>query len=301
MKRYFSLNVMVATVSMLFLFAGGCDTVNQQSYQQSYIVEGYLVEGNTLPQILLSTDQEVKQRYEFNQTAVDDAIVTIHHVDSSNSIIESYEYRMTRKGTYSPVNEHLVKGGKTYRLDISIPQDQNHKIISTTTVPTGFTIEDVLNDSTQYKGPNLASARCTPSFYKDRQSYYLLTILNDVDESRLTPLFAELMEDDDELELEDFAKISSGILNEASMLAFGDGDIRVELPWSAVVFFGESQVVFSTIDDNLYNFVSSQSVQLSDGNHISPGEIYDLKYNIEGGVGIFGSYAADTASVFIYQ
>ena len=45
--------------------------------------------------------------------------------------------------------------------------------------------------------------------------------------------------------------------------------------------------------DFIYDFLRSQSVQLG-GSSISPGEIPNVIYNIEGGIGVFGSIAADT-------
>jgi hypothetical protein len=48
----------------------------------------------------------------------------------------------------------------------------------------------------------------------------------------------------------------------------------------------------------MYDFLRSQDVQTG-GSTLSPGEIQNIRYNINGGIGIFGSMAADTNRVFI--
>lgn len=295
------ISILIAVLTLLANLLGGCDTINQDEYRKAYIVEAYLIEGSSLPDIRISTDVDATEFYSFEKTAVSGADVALHKLERDGGIAASYAYQMASKGVYSTTDEEKVEGGSTYMLNITIPQDGNHRIRAESTVPTGFTIEETLNDSLQYKGPDMASALCSPSYYKDRQSYYVLTILNNsMDPDLLTPLYADLLETyEDETDFEELSHMSSGIMNEASMKAYGDGEIKIDMPWSALAFYGPSQVVFSTIDDNMYDFHTSQFVQLS-GSNISPGEIYNLKYNIEGAVGIFGSFATDTTSIFIY-
>ena len=293
--------LLLTATSMLALISGSCDLVDQDQYEPSYIVEGYLIEGRNLPDIRVSTDVRATEAYNFEDVAVDGAKVNLHMLDESGDINKTYSYNMTSRGVYSPENKLKVEGGKTYRLRIVLPGDNNHLITSESTVPTGFEVIEVLNDSLAYKGPVMASALCSKSYYPNRQTYYMLTLINSsADSTLLTPLYADLMENyGDDMELAELSIMSSGILSEASMVAYGDGELKIDLPWSAVAFYGYTQVAFSTLDDNMYDFVTSQSVQLS-GSNVSPGEIYNLRYNIEGARGIFGSYAADTTTVYVY-
>jgi len=50
----------------------------------------------------------------------------------------------------------------------------------------------------------------------------------------------------------------------------------------------------------MYDFLRSQSVQTG-GSTLSPGEIQNIDYNVEGGIGIFGSMASDTIAVNILE
>ena len=57
-------------------------------------------------------------------------------------------------------------------------------------------------------------------------------------------------------------------------------------------------IVPSLIDQNLYDYIRSESVQLG-GSTLSPGEIQNVLTPIIGGVGIFGSMSRDTARTLI--
>ena len=87
-------------------------------------------------------------------------------------------------------------------------------------------------------------------------------------------------------------------MNESNFEISPDSSVILQYPWLAVAFFEENQIVANIIDDNIYDFVRSQSVQLG-GSTLSPGEIPNILYNIEGGIGVFGSIAADTIQTYI--
>jgi hypothetical protein len=65
-----------------------------------------------------------------------------------------------------------------------------------------------------------------------------------------------------------------------------------------VAFYEDNLIVANTIDDNVYDFIRSQETQLG-GSTLSPGEIQNVIYNIEGGIGVFGALASDTVQVYI--
>ncbi len=116
----------------------------------------------------------------------------------------------------------------------------------------------------------------------------------------LTPFYAQLLEDSDtpEEDLFLFSNNSSGILNEGNFEPNDDGSITIQYPWVGIAFFGENQIVANTIDDNVYDFVRSQQVQLG-GSTLSPGEIQNVIYHIDGGIGVFGSLASDTVKTTV--
>ena len=54
----------------------------------------------------------------------------------------------------------------------------------------------------------------------------------------------------------------------------------------------------SAVDDNLFDFIRSQSVQQG-GSTLAPGEIPNVLDHIEGGTGIFGSLARVSHETFV--
>ena len=60
----------------------------------------------------------------------------------------------------------------------------------------------------------------------------------------------------------EFSNTSSGLLNEANFSVDTDGSVTIRYPWIAVAFYGDNKLVASTVDDNIYDFIRSASVQL---------------------------------------
>src|SRR5699024_8929696 len=131
-----------------------------------------------------------------------------------------------------------------------------------------------------------------------RQSYFVFTVeAVTPSPNNLTPFYKSLVEEQD-ADIKNFYVNSSGIVNEENYEENSDGTLALRLPWIGVAFYGENDVVANTIDDNMYDFLRYQGVQ-GGGSTLPPGEIQNIKYNVEGGIGVFGSMASDTILVII--
>ncbi len=51
---------------------------------------------------------------------------------------------------------------------------------------------------------------------------------------------------------------------------------------------------------NMYDFYRSRDIQ-GGGSTLSPGEFQNVIYNIDGGIGVFGSMASDTVLVTVLK
>lgn len=280
-----------------------CELYPQDEYEEFYVVESYLIAQNELPEVFLSTTAPVTSKYLFQDYAVANASVTIDLLEGGkDSPIEqfySYEMDSENRGVYKPRVSHKILPSRTYRIRIGdIPDDPSASIIGYTTVPDTFrTISDV-PDTVVYQSNEQIELDITESVNPDRQSYFIFTTISlGPDFESFTPLYFDFY-DEDEDELGDYVKTSSGIVNEENFTNNSDGTITLKYPWLAVAFFGDNQIVANTIDDNIYDFIRSQSVQLG-GSTLSPGEIPNVLYRLEGGIGIFGSLAADTVQTYI--
>lgn len=71
-------------------------------------------------------------------------------------------------------------------------------------------------------------------------------------------------------------------------------------PGLAISFYGPNRIIANAIDDNLYDFVRSQSIQQG-GSTFSPGEIPNPLERIVGAHGVFGSYARISHEFFVLR
>ena len=290
MKQLFAILTALAVLS-------GCELYEQDEYQEYYVVESYLIANGNLQQVRLSTTNPIDETYQFEDNAVSGATVKIQRLNPDSSIAEEYTYQQQQPGIYTPVNNITVRAAQLYQLYATTPNGD--EISATTYVPGNFEIVNELEPGYVYQGEQQVELTTTPSSYiTNRQTYFIFTInALDPTPNNLTPFYADQV-DDDETDIEEYYVNSSGIVNEGNFDQNSDGTITLRLPWLAVAFYGTNNIIVNAIDDNLYDFLRSHDTQ-SGGSTLSPGEIQNIRYNVEGGIGIFGSMASDTIGTFI--
>lgn len=276
-----------------------CEVYTQDEYEEFYVVESYLVANRQLPQVRLTTTGLANEVYTVQDFAVNDAQVEIHLLQTSGDIEDSFEYTLTQDGIYLPLVEHDVVPERTYELNISIP-NSNEVITARTVIPGSFKIMGRVEDSIVYQSTEQLEFKVRTS-YPGRQNIFVFnTLALSPEEENLTPLYRELYEsgdkDPDDLIL--YANNSSGIINEGNFENNPDGSITIKFPWLGIAFYGDNLMVVNTIDDNLYDFVRTQTVQLG-GSTLSPGEIQNVISHVKGGIGVFGAIASDTVQTYV--
>lgn len=285
---------------LLFIIGLGiaaCNPYEQTDYQEYYVVEAYLVANRTLPHIRLSTTAPVGEFYTFDNSFVTGAQMEVRLLATNGSSIEeTVSFSDNGDGIYLPQTAHTVLPGRTYQLHV-IPPGTNEVITGTTLVPGDFEIADNQPDTLVYQGSEQIEVTMTKSEYPGRQTIYIFNMIaqNPVFEN-FTPVYYDFYDEETET-VEDYKNNSSGILNEASLTENPDGTITVDYPWIGVAFYGENLVIANAIDDNIYDYLRSESVQLG-GSTLSPGEIANVITHIDGGLGVFGSFATDTISTY---
>ena len=289
--KYLSLLLLV----MFSLFLA-CETYEQSDYEEYYVVESYLVANRALQQVRLSTTAPAFEFYSFENTAVSNATVLLRLMNTDGSSVDStFTFTMSEPGIYQPDDSHRVLPARTYRLDITTPDMS--EVTATTVVPDTFRVVSGIQDTLVYQSTEQLEVNLSESSYPGRQNVYIFNTLslNPIEEN-LTPLYADFYEDEDDL-LE-FSNTSSGLLNEGNFDVNPDGSITVRYPWIAIAFYESNNIVASTVDDNIYDYIRSASVQLG-GSTLSPGEIQNVITHVEGGIGLFGAMASDTIRTFI--
>ncbi|HEX6982943.1 MAG TPA: DUF4249 family protein [Balneolaceae bacterium] len=279
------------------IFLAGCDIYNykQDGYRELYVVETYLIANRPLPFIRLSTTSPINREYKLSEQYVKNARVEVRLLKADSSIAERYLYYGS--GTYHPVDTTVkVRANRSYQLYITL---QNGDIIEAKTrVPGDFKTVNEVDGNYVYQGEQQIEVTMTPSFYPGRQAFYIFTVnAVEPDSANLTPFYAELVIEQGNLAKSYFIN-SSGIINEKSLMRNDDETLTLLIPWLSVAFYGENKIIINAIDDNIYDFLRSQNVQTS-GLQFITGEIRNANYNINGGIGIFGSMNSDTNTVFI--
>ncbi|NND72962.1 MAG: DUF4249 family protein, partial [Rhodothermales bacterium] len=214
------------------------------------------------------------------------------------SVETSFLYE-ERDNLYWPVGNHMVMPARTYKLHVDIPRS-SEPLTATTIVPGDFEILEAAPDSVLYQDDVQFEVNVTESAYPGRQAVYVFSVESlDPTADNLTPFYREVINPDENPEdIEDVIVNESFVINEANFEIHPDGTYSIKLPWLAVAFYGPNDIVVNTLDDNMFDFVRSHTVQQG-GSTFSPGEIPNVIDQVQGGTGVFGSITRRTAEVFI--
>ena len=282
-------NVLLIAALIALAIIPACDTAGPATFEEEIVVESYQVAGEPLRPVRLTRTLPTDVIYERELTAVSGAVVAVERLTSSGGVAASYDFvEDDSTGIYFPSERAVVEPLTRYRLRVTVPDgsDPSDLITATTLVPDTFHVSRAPADTLIY-GLAPLMLEVTPSRYPDRQSVYIFTTtaLGPLARERLaTPFF------DEEDALEDVRRLSSPILNEANYERLPEGNISIEVPWIAIPFFGDNVVEISALDENLYDFQRSYAAQ-AQGSTLRPGEIPNILENVDGGIGVFGSYA----------
>ncbi len=293
------------SVLLFTLLIASCEVYPQDDYEEFYIVESYLVANRQLPHVRLSTTAPADAYYDFENEAIGSANVEVRLLSGGqNSAVEqSFSYTLLEPGIYYPDGRHKVLPARVYELNITFP-DSDDRISAFTVVPDSFQIQGGVRDTIIYQSSEQLEITLSPSSYPGRQNIFIFNALSmNPTVENLTPLYFDFYDDEDDEEekedlLETFQNNSSGIINEGNFDLNPDGSLTVDYPWVGFAYYGDNLLVSNTIDDNIYDFRRSQQVQLG-GSTLSPGEIQNAIYHVEGGIGVFGAIASDTIRTFI--
>ena len=284
------------------LLMAGCDTTGPADFEPEYVVQSYQEAGRRLGVVRLSQTTPVDSVYDFTELAVSEANIQVQLLGQEGQVEESYPYRERtwQPGVYEPEEAATVKPLRTYRLHATVPQPGGgkHVVTSTTVVPDTFQLVEATADTIVYRSSEQLSLRVTRSQYPDRQSIYLFSskALGELSYDRLTPSRRRFIDEDADLEA--IRITSSPPLNEANYQVSTSSTIRIRMPWLTLSFYGPHQLSASAIDNNYYDFIRTEAAQQG-GSTLAPGEIPNVADHVEGGTGLFGSYARVEYQVFV--
>lgn len=296
MKHLFLLSLFITA------FFVSCEIYPQDDYEEFYVVESYLVANRELPQIRLSKTVRTDEVYNFETSAINNALVEVRLLESGpeSAVLEAFSYINPNNGIYEANEIHQVLPLRTYELHISF-SDLPQTISAHATVPDTFRVIGGVRDSILYQSSDQLEITLSESSCPGRQNIFVFNALSEhPSPDNLTPFYLGLFEESDspQEDLLLYSNNSSGIINEGNFNVNPDGTFIIKFPWIGIAFYEENKIVANTIDDNIYDFVRSQQVQLG-GSTLSPGEIQNVIYHVDGGIGVFGALASDTVATYV--
>ncbi len=269
----------------------GCDAAGPPEFAEEIVVEGYLEAGQPIGYVTVSRTLPVNQTYDPAMQGVSGAEARIELLENEGSGVEaswelfapdasSGRYRLREAVDALPL--------RTYRLVVNVPGTGT--ITSETTVPALFRFTDTQERTFVYDAGEAPLFEITEPFYPGRQSIFLITtVALEADSTNLTP-FADGLGDD----LFTLQENVSPPLNGENFDRTPSGGMRIRYPWIGLNFYGLNEMRIQAIDDNVFDFVRSNSVQQGGqgGSTLSPGDIPNVLDHVEGGRGLFGSFAS---------
>jgi hypothetical protein len=320
------LRLSVALVA-LALAVGGCDGTVDDAFTPQLVVSAHLGATEPLPTLRLSQTVALGEVYTPEGAAVAGATVVVSLLRADGSVEAVFPYGPDEQaGTYDPLVGATVLPRRTYRLDVTGPAGD--RISAVTTVPPAFDVVEPPADAVEYRLGQGPEVRITQTSTADRQAAFVgstralapdafeaVTVdgvtkyrsQNLPDRFRPVPIvqrFLDCVEEDagtllcDDDPTVDAVVGTSPVINEASYIDLGDGTILVQVPFLAFGFFGPQSITLVSLDPALQAFVQTQVVQ-GGGSTLSPGEIPNVTTNVEGGLGVFGSFARQTVTTTI--
>lgn len=272
---------------VIILFASmitwGCEeTSTSISYQKEPVVNATLESGQIIDTLWLQWTGEIDKVYEPSSYAISNASVVVRGLDSD--FYDSLAYDPQNPGRYYSVDPtKMIRPAETYSLSIAIP-GWSQQVTAVTTVPDTFSIIS----STLTDGDTVLYDTHAPvhQFYwspSNDYGTYLPTVTYLDSFPALIPKF--------------FYDTTSVDFERPPSIAYRAGlpkdQQNSDLPWVFLSYYGNIQFDVYAVDFNYSDYLN-QSIPAQGG------ELKDIRFNVNGGIGIFGSRTRASGSFRIY-
>jgi hypothetical protein len=260
-------NISVLFLIIIAVLTGCNESPSSFTYSRQIVVTGMIEAGRTVDTVKVVYTGEVDKVYNRTDYAIPNAIVKVIGVDVSFE--DSLIYDALNPGRYHSVNPlKIILPTKTYRLEIHTVDGKS--VSAVTTVPDTFSMiySTITNNSTvKYNtGEPVNFFSWSPSRL---HGSYLPTVASlDTSAPRIPKSF---IKDTTQGPPPQKVGYRVGLPKEQNY---------TELPWIFLSYYGKTRFDIFAIDDNYNHFLNQYYG--SQG-----GELAEINYNIQGGIGIF--------------
>lgn len=266
---------------IIILSVTGCEeSASSFSYEKHVVVTGMIEAGRSVDTIRLVYTGEVDRKYNTSDYAITNAAVKISGTDVA--FTDSLIHDPLNPGRYYSADpSKVIQATKSYRLEVQL--SGGSLISAVTTVPDTFsliysTLQD--NSTIRYNSRNPVNFFLwTPSRL---HGTYLPTIWSmDSGAARIPKTF---IRDTVSFPPPDKLGYRVGLPKEQNY---------TELPWIVLGYFGTNRFDVYAIDENYTSFLN-QTVAAQGG------ELREVRYNVQGGYGVFGSRTKAKGGITVY-
>ncbi len=272
MNNFFS----VALLLFIILLIAGCtETTAPGEYSDQLVVSGFLFAGRSIDSVMVQHTLKIDDEWTEAKAAIRNAIVVV----SGNGIDDTLLHDASMPGRYYSIHQsNIIKHLQTYALKIIAP---GYPVVTGSTIipgPTWIVNRDNFPDSLHYN-QGMVILKWEESFsYAD----YIISLRSlDVNAEKI---------------IEDSTSNSNQNNFRQNRTIYFTGLRGMNLsgiPWFLFRYYGKYSITFSAIDENYYDYVIQMNTASTDVN--------DIRYRLQGGLGVFGSAYADTLYVNIVK
>ncbi len=276
------LQIFIFTVAVLGL--SSCEESSLTAeYQKEVVVNANLEEGRSIDTVKIQWTGEVDKKYIPENLAIVGALVIVK--SSDNSFIDTLVYDPSNPGRYySSDSNKKIKALQTYQLYIKTPAPDIRIVTGITTVPDTFSIaSSTIQAGDTLKYNPLAPANNFTWTSSNNHATYLPTISSlDVNAAVIPKFFIRDTLSKD-YRRPDKVGYRIGLPKEQR---------NTELPWIFLNYFGNTRFDVYAVDFNYSDFLNQLVGQ--------GGELKEIRYNLKGGIGVFGSQTKAKGGFTIY-
>lgn len=270
-------------ISLSLIALLGLNSCSEPTYPSEYsnqvVVQGYLMANQPIDSIIVRRTARLEEYVSEANLAINGAIVIITS-NEINGIVDTLKAMPGNPGFYTSTRnpQNIIKPKQTYTLFVRTPDGRT--VTATTTVPDTFHIiaKETFPRVIYYrKGPDT-----------DPTKPYIIDWTSSSMHSDYITSVTSLDSLADQIP-RDFGNNNEEKPNRTSYGFNYIDKTHTEIPWFTFHYYGKHMLAILAIDNNYYNFIRQANSGGTD--------IREIKYDVIGGLGVFGSAAMDSLTV----
>jgi hypothetical protein len=264
---------------LYLLVLGGCkEPTSPNEYRNELVVCGFLIANENVPDITVRRTARIDEFYTPEAVAITNALVIV----AGNGLVDTLEHSRGIPGTYYSTHSTIgpgrwaIKPATSYTLTVIAP---GYPVVTgTTTVPDAIELTNRADIPRQltYLDGSLRLEWNANNHYAD----FLFSV---------TSLDSPAVKIDRNNPHADTTRLPG-----RTKFQFGlYGMDHTIVPWFTFNYYGRNSIAISAIDSNYYDFIRQTIVEGTD--------IRDIRFSLQGGVGVFGSAAIDSIEITLVK